>query len=154
VAGGISIPLETRKKGESVMRNVVGSLQEFRELADGEELVWADGGTSYKGRFSLMPKVVADLVVIGLRGTNQFSGLKIESREVSAAGWIGLEELAEDPKLRGGVGSWIDMAIAGNWVGELIEGVKGRRKLRVLKNGDPLCDYITGRDSIKDWEGK
>jgi len=150
--GSVSIPLETRKVGETVMENVVGALQEFRPLAPGEWLEYRDA-ESYKGRFPLMPGVLGDLVVVGLHGYDPRADT-FEIAEVRGGGWRCVEELVQDPLLRVGVEGFLGLAIQGAWTEKFQVGGNNETRSRTLQADDVLYQYVHMRDQFPDWEGK
>lgn len=150
-AGDISILLETRKEKESVLDNVVGAMEEVREMQAGEELVWIDG-VSYKGRYSLVPNVLGDLCVIGLKN-RQKEVRDFVCSEVSSGGWWKLEDLIEMSHLRTGVQPFIDLAIQHKWIEEFICRAHSVCESVRTYSKDEVCRYLQARQSMIDWAG-
>ena len=146
-----SIPMETRKTNETIMQNAIGGLSEFRELQEGEELVWLDGGYSYKGRYPFVDGVVADVILIGLRNKRPETYLKLKNKEVDPKGWMDINELINEPKLRNGVGRFLQLAKNENWIDTFIEKVKSNQgNQRIVRKGDSILEYKEARGTKKD----
>ncbi len=148
----ISIPLETRKLGERIANNVKGGLAEFRNLYEGEELVWVDNA-SYKGRYSLVEGVAADVVVLGLRNrTNSRVPEIVESDEVRPVGWMSLDQLMVQPNLREGVLNFLNLAKKQNWLDQFIASVnENRLNQRTITNNKDFVKDISERDEKRDY---
>lgn len=148
--GSISVPLETRKKGEFIQQNTLGAFEEFRSLRKEDEVVWVHG-ISYKGRFNFIPKVLADVVIVGVRGNKEDFRLQEDNEEVKFLGWKKIEEVRGDSRLRSGVGRFVEMCDSLNWIDDFLEGINdpGKRKSTIC--GKDLELFIQRRVSQIDY---
>jgi hypothetical protein len=147
--GVVTIPLETRKLRETDIgprlefghENLAGALEEFRELLPGEELIVIDIKSneisSFKGRFSLVEGVAADVVVVGLRNKLPDENHPARTAEVSAAGWKSLDELMESPNLRNGVIDLLRLVNERGWIDSTVKVMlEQAEKVRVMSDDD------------------
>jgi hypothetical protein len=150
--GDLTIPMETRKKGESIISNVQGGLAEFRQLKQGEKLIWVDGH-SYVGRHELVPHVEADIVILGLRNriSDNSSTTTVDSAEVDPVGWMPLDTLRAESQLRQGVASFLDLAINQNWIGKFVTAINNPSfRQRTVDSSLDLTQLFKSRELTSD----
>ncbi len=130
--GALTIPLETRKRTEVGnleygIDNVIGALDEFRELLPGEELLaiaWEpEKPSSFKGLFTVVDGAIAEITIIGLRNKSADDDAKARSNEVEAAGWRDLDDLLQAPDLRSGVRELLKLVKEKGWIDSTIEAM-------------------------------
>ena len=153
-SGKVSIPMETRKKGETIVENVLGGFSEFRELQNGEELIWVNNRVSYKGRYPFVKGCVADVVMVGLKNIKRESDLSshLKSSEVSSMGWKDIDEILKIPNLRDGVKEYLKLAKREHWIDKfVIEVNSGNEKQYVCKKGEKTLEYLKIREEKPDF---
>jgi hypothetical protein len=147
--GDISFPLETRKKKEFIVGNVLGGLAEVGQLADGEKLIWVDG-KSYQGRFPFIQGVVVDLVMLGLQNPSLDKTMTHDNGETRPVGWMTIEELRKDSRLRKGVGNLLDIAGNNRWIESFVDSVSKGKGIRTLDSSFDINRYCIDREMNSD----
>lgn len=148
--GDLSLPMETRKKGESVMSNTVGAMEEFPVTGDGDKLVWIDG-VSYKGRYPLVPGVLVDVIVVGFRGRGITWGKNgFCDDEVYCGGWKEAALLTGESNLRSGVNNCLELCEKNNWISDFLNEMNGLRVKRTI-GGEKIRRYLAFRKRMGDY---
>lgn len=158
IKGQISFPADTRKVGEDILRNAIGSLAEF-----------SDDGSLMKKTLSLMPSSFTertvsvkgnpvDLVVVVFDESLTRPIIPFDLDEVSPNGWMSLEKLKkEDPShLRSFVREIISMekkedGPINRVIRDYFEFQQARIPLsNILPSGFSMVDFYAQREKLPD----
>ncbi len=148
--GKHGIITETRKFGECIIDNVLGALAEFGELGKNEELFWLDG-YSYKGRFQAKPRVLMDVVIIGIDGNDiKKKHTPFDTDEITSSSWIKPTTLFAQPMREGGK-DLFELILQSGWIEEFRKMTKANSaKKRIITSDFNVKNYCENRELTPD----
>jgi hypothetical protein len=157
IKGQISFPADTRKAGEDIMHNVIGSLVEF---SDDERLIKNAlfvVPSSFIERKVTVKDNPVDLVVVIFDGPLTSSITPLDFDEVSPNGWMSIGELKkEEPShLRSFVREIISMEGKGNPISRAVVDYlrfkQSRISLSAILPADfSIADFYARREKLRD----